>query len=50
MKRQEGERGARKISMNSCHTGSIGFGLGAVGQNKEFGQFEVGHVGNRSRN
>lgn len=44
-RRWVGERRARKISTNSCHTGSIGLGLRAVGQNKEFSQFEVGHVG-----
>lgn len=37
-RRWVGERGARKISMNSCHTGSVGLGLRAVGQNKEFSQ------------
>ena len=44
------ERGARKFSLNSCPAGRVGFGLGAAGRDKEFSQFEVGHVSESSRN
>jgi hypothetical protein len=42
------ERGARKFSLNTCHAGSVG--LGDVGKDKEFSQFEVEHVSDRRKN